>query len=1053
MWLEGTFAQPELSVDATKHYLWKSNDKSLRAFMLNTISRNECKAVCHLTTAKEVWDALRMRHEKRGPFAQLILVKQGIDVRFSMAIPFSDTINKIDDLITRIENMGDFDWQKFKTVLLINALGGELEYLQSHIYGMADDPGFSSASVVHRIHREQDLIKHRAVQGEGPSALITQNRRHERTICSHCHKPGHHADFCIAPGGKFVGHTLDEARAAQRAAWAKERAQNSGLTRSMTPGNAVRSNTTNATTNTANIATTDTQTNAPDTSVPTPPTQSNQSMTINGIMWVPMAQTIDSVQIALGPTIEDDFEFATFHAEHKGDVIHHASVDWSEFSHPIETNTTSAYTSPANTMPNNSPFILDSGASCHISPSRGDFKTLTMTSPHPIRGLGESCVYAVGTGTVELCTNAGKTITLNNALFVPNAAIRLISVYTVNNDGQNSCHFDATTCTVTGPDGTTLLTGTAWKQRRLYTINRTIKPITHAANPMDVALYAARTPDVETWHRCLGHCDHRTVIDMARQNVAKGMPIDLSSAPATCDHCVLGKQTRSHIPRAREGKRAAKRLERVFVDLCGPMPVVSKYNNLYSMNVIDDYSSYVWSIPLSRKSDAVNALQTWHRAVENQTNDKLKIIVTDNGELASQRMTTWCKLHGIEHRLTAPYTSAQNGRAERLHRTILGKARAMRLSCNAPAELWDEFCATSAYLTNFTASSSNEGKTPYELWFGDRPSLSHLREIGCRAFALIQTNNPKIFQRSTPCILIGYAPRSKAYRLWDITTGRVFNSFHVTFVEHLQAQPTKLLPGTTIQIDPDAPATWASLPNAPPAPAHTPPTNDPANDPVPPLLPPIIIRPPPPQPAPQLPPAPPAPPPPPQLPPPPPPPTRLPTIIIPPQRPQRRTNTINVDRNNNNTNVPVDSSDTNNNNTAPVHSNNNNNAIDNNNAEQQLDNINNTIPVDSNNNNNANINNNETPPHNQPPLRRSARLVQRITTDQLQTALLSEYAPLADSHDLIPIYFTPSDFESLNVFLSSLSDGSTEPLLDTGDDPSWATAIRSPEREYWIAGA
>ena len=348
------------------------------------------------------------------------------------------------------------------------------------------------------------------------------------------------------------------------------------------------------------------------------------------------------------------------------------------------------------------------------------------------------------------------------------------------------------------------------------------------------------------------------------------------------------------------------------------MPVVSKYQNLYSMNLIDDYSSYVWSIPLARKSDTINVLRAWHRAVENQTNEKLKIIVTDNGELASQMMTTLCKLHGIEHQLTAPYTSAQNGRAERLHCTILGKARAMRLSCNAPAELWDEFCTTSAYLTNFTASSSNEGKTPYKLWFGDKPSLSHLREIGCRAFALIQTNNPKIFQRSTPCILIGYAPRSKAYRLWDITTGKVFNSFHVTFVEHLQAQPTDLLPGTTIQVDPDAPATWADLPTAP---THTPPPNNPVNNPIPPLLPPIIIHPPATPPAPPLPPAPPAPPPSPQLPPPPPPPARLPTIVIPPQR---RNNTVNVDRNNNN-NVPVDSSATNNNNTAPVDSNNNDN--------------------------------------------------------------------------------------------------------------------------------
>ncbi len=109
----------------------------------------------------------------------------------------------------------------------------------------------------------------------------------------------------------------------------------------------------------------------------------------------------------------------------------------------------------------------------------------------------------------------------------------------------------------------------------------------------------------------------------------------------------------------------------------------------------------------------------------------------------------------------------------------------MRLACNAPAHLWDEFCATAAYLTNLTMSSSANGTTPHEKWFGTVPSLSHLHEIGCRAFSLIQTHNPKLFRRSTPCTLIGYAPHSKAYCLWDNTTGAIFNSFHVTFVEHL----------------------------------------------------------------------------------------------------------------------------------------------------------------------------------------------------------------------------------------------------------------------------
>jgi hypothetical protein len=77
----------------------------------------------------------------------------------------------------------------------------------------------------------------------------------------------------------------------------------------------------------------------------------------------------------------------------------------------------------------------------------------------------------------------------------------------------------------------------------------------------------------------------------------------------------------------------------------------------------------------------------------------------------------------IGARLTASNTSlrrlillSRNGRVERLHRTIMGKARAVRLACTAPPSF------TAAYLRNLTATSTLHGKTP--LSFGTTgPSL------------------------------------------------------------------------------------------------------------------------------------------------------------------------------------------------------------------------------------------------------------------------------------------------------------------------------------------
>jgi hypothetical protein len=199
------------------------------------------------------------------------------------------------------------------------------------------------------------------------------------------------------------------------------------------------------------------------------------------------------------------------------------------------------------------------------------------------------------------------------------------------------------------------------------------------------------------------------------------------------------------------------------------------------MHVINDFSSYVWSLPLRSKGDVASVLQLWHKHVTMQTGLPLKVLVTNNGELVSKSMKEWCLSLGIDHIVTAPHTLAQNGHAECIHHTILGKARTMCLACNTPASLWDEFCTTTTYLTNFTTMPTLGHKTAYELWFSHWPSLSHLHEIGCRAFALIQTHNPKIYRQSSPCILIGYVPNSKAYHLWDVGSGKLFNSFHVMF--------------------------------------------------------------------------------------------------------------------------------------------------------------------------------------------------------------------------------------------------------------------------------
>jgi transposase InsO family protein len=151
---------------------------------------------------------------------------------------------------------------------------------------------------------------------------------------------------------------------------------------------------------------------------------------------------------------------------------------------------------------------------------------------------------------------------------------------------------------------------------------------------------------------------------MARKGSVEGMTIDLLSTPPKCTHCVLRKQTHSPVPKVWEGPKVGTRLEKVYVDLCGPMPCVSHSGCLYAMNIIDDFSGYVWSLPLQSKGDTASLLQLWHKHVTTQSGLPLKSLITDNGKLVSNSIRDWCASLGITHIVTAPYTSAQNGCTE-----------------------------------------------------------------------------------------------------------------------------------------------------------------------------------------------------------------------------------------------------------------------------------------------------------------------------------------------------------------------------------------------------
>ena len=225
-WLDNTIPRPDELLFPKAATIWDSNDNSLHAFILEKISVVNFELVKRIDTSYDVFQALRRRHEKLGLYAQLLLLKEALEICFDMETLLSTTVTQIWELHNRIYSMGPIDQDKLFSILLINALGNLFPHLQTAFQTLTDTPGFSLEMLTKQLDTEEGMITRRKKGGADPlstptSAFPANAEKKKKTPCSNCKCEMHGTDYCILSSGKMAGKTIEEAHAAQRAASGK----------------------------------------------------------------------------------------------------------------------------------------------------------------------------------------------------------------------------------------------------------------------------------------------------------------------------------------------------------------------------------------------------------------------------------------------------------------------------------------------------------------------------------------------------------------------------------------------------------------------------------------------------------------------------------------------------------------------------------------------------------------------------------------------------------------------------------------------------------------
>ena len=442
-------------------------------------------------------------------------------------------------------------------------------------------------------------------------------------------------------------------------------------------------------------------------------------------------------------------------------------------------------------------WVIDSGASNYMVPlNRSCFTDYSTDLPGPntIKGInGDTKI--LGIGTITLTTPNGGELVLRDVLHAPGLPYSLLSLGRLMMAG-NTILFNDPYCIIENSTGFRIKSKFAPSFGSTSTLFRF-----RVDFPVAESNLAISEDQIALWHARVGHVATSGLPHIAKVTIVpESFQTAISGAfpnPGICEPCLEGKQTRLPYPQSERGPLSP--LEFIHTDSCHvPVPSIKGYKDFVTFTDEATRMSFVFYLVDKKPSTVLKVFEEFKERAElhfYSKGYKIKAVRMDGGSEYQATLKTFLIEKGIASDITTHYSPESNGISERLNRTLLDMARTMLFGANLPSKLWTEAVSTAVYLKNRLPHSSLRGDiTPHEMWFGTKPSLSHLRVFGCAAHTHIPEErrkkyaDGKVSHRSVHTYFVGYDKSDAIYKIWHPSNDSVVRARHVIFDETLYYQ-------------------------------------------------------------------------------------------------------------------------------------------------------------------------------------------------------------------------------------------------------------------------